>query len=106
MMSENQKLNDMCMSRNKMKKCIKCSNEKESKDFYKSKTTKDGLDCYCKECKKVICRSNRDEWIKGKLYVSTFLDPKVDKDIIEYLQNSSQPMSYVARKLMKAQIKK
>ena len=35
-----------------MKKCTKCKVEKELTEFGKRKTTKDGLECACKSCKK------------------------------------------------------
>ena len=33
-----------------MKKCSKCSIEKPLTDYYKHKTNKDGLHCWCKSC--------------------------------------------------------
>jgi hypothetical protein len=34
------------------KKCSHCKQEKSQSDFYKNKTFKNGLDCYCKDCRK------------------------------------------------------
>jgi len=36
-----------------MKKCNKCNKRKKSNKFYKSKTTKDRLDSWCKDCWKI-----------------------------------------------------
>jgi hypothetical protein len=43
-----------------MKKCSKCEIEKESIDFYKKKTMKDGLRSECKECTKLYQSENKD----------------------------------------------
>jgi hypothetical protein len=43
-----------------MKKCSKCEVEKESIDFYKKKTMKDGLRSECKECSKLYQLENKD----------------------------------------------
>jgi len=43
-----------------MKKCSKCEIEKESIDFYKKKTMKDGLRSECKECSKLYQLENKD----------------------------------------------
>ncbi len=43
-----------------MKKCSKCNIEKESIDFYKKKTMKDGLRSECKECSKLYQLENKD----------------------------------------------
>lgn len=42
-----------------MKICIKCKKDKDLKDFNKNKNHKDGLQKYCKECKKGIDIQNR-----------------------------------------------
>ena len=44
------------MSMNKL--CSKCKLNKPQEEFNKRKRTKDGLDCYCKECKKEIDKKN------------------------------------------------
>jgi len=44
-----------------MKKCSKCEIEKESIDFYKKKTMKDGLRSECKECTKLYQLENKDK---------------------------------------------
>jgi len=33
------------------KKCSKCKEVKPAKDFYRNRSTNDGRDCYCTECK-------------------------------------------------------
>lgn len=42
-----------------MKKCCKCKVEKPESEFYKNKKMKDGLDYYCKECRKNQIYANR-----------------------------------------------
>jgi len=49
-----------------MKKCSKCEVEKESIDFYKKKTMKDGLRSECKECSKLYQEENREKIILQK----------------------------------------
>ena len=39
-----------------MKTCQGCKVEKQFSDFFKNKTTTDGLQVYCKVCRKEICR--------------------------------------------------
>jgi len=34
----------------KQKKCSKCKNMKNVNEFYKNRSTTDGLNCYCKKC--------------------------------------------------------
>ena len=36
-----------------LKKCTNCGDKKKLSEFYNSKTSKDGLDCYCKDCRRV-----------------------------------------------------
>ena len=43
-----------------MKKCSKCEIGKESVNFYKKKTAKDGLRSECKECTKLYQEENKD----------------------------------------------
>jgi len=42
-----------------MKKCTKCKLKKEESYFVKSKTTKDGLSCYCKSCMREYSRKRK-----------------------------------------------
>lgn len=46
-----------------MKTCKKCNLEKELSLFYKNKSTKDGLNCYCKSCFKEI---RKESYVKNK----------------------------------------
>jgi hypothetical protein len=39
-----------------MKKCSKCSNDRLVSDFYKSSQNKDGLDFWCKPCRRVYAK--------------------------------------------------
>lgn len=47
-----------------MKKCSKCSKIKPLDEFYKNKTTQDGLNCWCKSCVKVYQQEHREQAIK------------------------------------------
>lgn len=40
-----------------MKKCSKCSKEKNPQDFHKSPNSHDGLHTICKECRRIHCRT-------------------------------------------------
>lgn len=42
-----------------MRICTRCKQQKQADDFHKSKTRKDGLDFYCKACKKTFYESHR-----------------------------------------------
>jgi len=44
-----------------IKKCRDCKIEKDSKEFYKVKSSKDGLHSYCKSCISVRCKRYRKE---------------------------------------------
>jgi len=43
------------------KKCTKCKKIKELSEFCKNKHRKDGLDCWCKSCKKQYCDYHKEE---------------------------------------------
>ena len=50
-----------------MKKiCSKCKIEKDVKHFFKSKTSSDGIYCYCKECYKIL---KSKYYLKNKKYI-------------------------------------
>lgn len=55
------------------KKCLKCEIEKDLSLFYKSKNQKQGVQDYCKECKKKI---DADVYLKQKAVVTKI---KIDK---------------------------
>ena len=40
------------------KVCKKCGQEKPIKEFYRDKTTKDGYQAWCRDCRKQYCRVN------------------------------------------------
>jgi hypothetical protein len=44
-----------------MKTCCKCKNRKLESEFCKNKSTADGLQKYCRECKKQIAKN----WYNG-----------------------------------------
>jgi len=54
----------------KTKICSRCKKEKPITEFYKDKNTKDGLTCWCKECKeeygKKYCQKNKEKTRKYK----------------------------------------
>lgn len=41
--------------------CSTCKKEKSEKDFYKKKSSKDGLQAHCIECKKLIAKQDYEE---------------------------------------------
>jgi hypothetical protein len=47
-----------------MKKCSKCKVEKPLYEFHRTKSNKDGLDYYCKQCKRNSYFENREEILK------------------------------------------
>lgn len=47
-----------------MKVCSKCKKELSYDNFHKNKNSKDGLNCWCKDCVKKIYADNRDERLK------------------------------------------
>lgn len=66
------------------KLCNKCNNIKSITLFYKDKTKKDGIDCYCKECKNIIIKQrydlNKDKYIqKSRKYREN--NPEKTKEI-------------------------
>lgn len=64
-----------------MKKCSKCGLVKENSEFYKSKITKDGLDCYCISCKKEITAyRHKKSYVQG-----------VVKDNRDYVESLKEP---------------
>lgn len=48
------------------KRCAKCQQSKSTSEFYKDKTRKDGLHCYCKTCEKIY-QGNYRKTAKGKV---------------------------------------
>jgi hypothetical protein len=52
-----------------MRKCGKCEQEKDEKEFYKDRSKKDGLAYWCK-----LCHSNynKKQWIKNKTKLSKY----------------------------------
>ena len=63
-----------------MKKCNKCNIEKPLSEFYKDKSTKDGLSYNCKECKNSYRKENKD---KIKEYQEQYYKEN-RKKLIEY----------------------
>ena len=46
----------------KTKKCTKCNKELSIDNFYKNKNAKDGLQCWCKECKSEHKQANKHRY--------------------------------------------
>ena len=61
------------------KTCKKCGITKDVNEFYKNKLTKDGLESYCKECKRELVkgRSQRDTYQGNKSFVESLKTPCV-----------------------------
>lgn len=55
------------------KTCSKCTKSKSSDDFYTVKRHKDGLDSYCKDCRKDYNKTHRPTTKKTKQYVTKWL---------------------------------
>lgn len=55
------------------KKCIMCGEDKFISEFNKEKTTKDGLSCYCKSCRKI---KRNKSYLKNK---ENILQKQLDK---------------------------
>lgn len=51
-----------------MKKCIKCGRELPEEMFAKCSTTKDGLQSYCKDCKKEVAKRRYEEKTRNKIF--------------------------------------
>lgn len=45
----------------KIKKCNKCGSEKELKEFYNDKNSKDGVVSHCMECQKIYSKEYREK---------------------------------------------
>jgi DNA-directed RNA polymerase beta' subunit len=51
-----------------MKRCPRCKKTLDKKCFYKDKSTKDGLTCYCKDCQKIKITNRKKktiDWYKN-----------------------------------------
>jgi len=77
-----------------MKKCSKCEIEKETTDFYKKKTCKDGFRSECKECTKLYLDKNKD---KIKEYRSSYNKSERYKELskIRYIINREENLERV-----------
>ena len=81
-----------------MKTCSKCNIEKESIDFYKKKTMKDGLRSECKECTKLYQLENKDKikeykknyHIENKDSISLIKKENYQKNTEEYNKKSKE----------------
>lgn len=47
-----------------MKKCYKCFREKDESEFYKDKSRSDGLQAWCKLCKKTWDKAHHAEYMR------------------------------------------
>lgn len=70
-----------------MKTCTKCGDPKELTDFSKNKNKKDGLDIWCKDCKKTY---HKNYYLKNK--------DKLNKNAIEYVKNNPEKRKVIAKK--------
>ncbi|WP_345993743.1 hypothetical protein [Sulfurimonas sp. HSL-1716] len=68
-----------------VKRCASCGFTKSAGEFYKNKTTKDGLESYCKDCKKskngTSKRKQKDEsnpWPKQNIF-------PMSKEVVRYI---------------------
>ena len=51
-----------------MKECTKCHQSKPMTEFYKAKTTKSGVQSWCKPCTKLAAKSGFKDWKLRKYY--------------------------------------
>lgn len=58
-----------------MKKCSRCNEIKSIEHFYKSKVSKDKLNCWCKECLKKYYRETE----KAKEYRKSYYEKNIEK---------------------------
>ena len=66
---------------NNLKKCYKCKLVKFLSDFYKDRTKKDGLSCWCKICRLEEAKSHREKYPFKKLL----------KNLRQRCENPNQP---------------
>jgi len=64
-----------------MKQCNKCKEFKELTEFYKDKSRKDGLQCYCNSCKRICQKENPQDPIKCR---SDYLKKTYKISLIDY----------------------
>lgn len=79
----------------KTKICTKCNIEKEIKEFSKKKENKDGLDYWCKDCKKEYDKKrylkNKSEILKQhKIYDNLHKKEKKERHQAYYLKNKDK----------------
>ena len=75
------------------KKCTKCSLIKTTENFSKRRNSKDGLQCYCKACRKALHNKNKLALPKtnlklvGATDVNATLSQFKDREIFAYLKS-------------------
>ncbi len=67
------------------KKCSKCKQEKDEKDFPKNKSRKDGLHHYCKICNSELCSKNYPKRKKYFLQSKKILQKRNHKYVLDFL---------------------
>jgi len=77
-----------------MKKCYKCKEAKDPSEFYKNKTTKDGLRIPCKVCVKIYQEDNKD---KIKAYKKEYLKNNPDYTKNWFKNNREKAIGYAKR---------
>lgn len=64
-----------------VKRCPKCEKDKETSEFYKSKSTKDGYRCYCKPCEKTLNSAREGRYFETrKAYRQTEKYKQIKRD--------------------------
>jgi hypothetical protein len=63
-----------------MKTCYKCKAQKENSEFVKNISKKDGLSCYCKECKRIIDNEDYKSSKKRREQISTTRNVQIIKN--------------------------
>lgn len=69
-----------------MKTCSRCKEEKNYDGFYKDKSTKDGYNCICKQCRLINDRNRRiedPEWVQRRKLQNSEFHKNNSKEISE-----------------------
>jgi hypothetical protein len=80
-----------------MKYCSKCKQEKDESEFFKNKTTKDGLQWQCKLCKNEYKRNSKESNRKG--YLKYYYSHKKEKRLSNHIWRTKQRKENIKYKL-------